>query len=222
MRIRKQMRGNRHHAPRAGSAAPHTAPAATHAELAAVHTELTAMRAELAAVRAELAALRAAVTASGPAGDEAGTGGDDIVDRYLAWRSGPLVRIGKALARRSGTPASGDQPVRWRGAAMRTLCQVLLAPSIDAADRHRLVGDAVTDLLGDTGWRNDADLIRALIEVRDTAAPLAGTVRADEWDWPAPGTPITRHEPLPGSDGTHVALVVAPGLRTAPPLVVAG
>ncbi|GAB7036671.1 MULTISPECIES: hypothetical protein [Catenuloplanes] len=211
MRIRKQVRANRHRDLRADLTALRTG-------LAAAHTDLTALRAGLDAARTELAVLRTTLGAPVSAGPAA----DDAVARYLAWRSGPLVRTGKALARRAGTAASAEQPVRWRGAAMRALCEVLLDPSTEATDRHRLVGEVVTDLLGDTAWRNDADLIRALIDVRDTAAPLAGAIRAGEWDWPSPGAPIAGHDVLPGSDGTHVALVVAPGLRTAPPLVVAG
>ncbi|MDP9793884.1 ribosomal protein L29 [Catenuloplanes nepalensis] len=206
---------------RAESATAQAELATLRAESAAVRAELAGLRAESAALRAEVAAVRVAVAAPDSAGPADGR--DDLAERYLAWRSGPLVRIGKALARRAGPTASGDQqPVRWRGAAMRALCLALLDPAVDAQDRHRHVGDAVTELLGDTGWRNDADLIRALIDVRDGATPLTAAVRPGDWTWPSPGGPIDHHDVLPGSDGTRVALVVAPALRTVPPLIVAG
>lgn len=179
------------------------------------NADLTALRTDLAALRAELLALRSEVHAARPA-DPAPA--DDLTARYAAWRSGPLVRLGKALARR----APQDAPaVRWRGAAMRAVCLVLLDPAHDAAARHQGLSEAVTTLLGDTGWRNDADLIRVLIETRDAAAALSPA----DWAWPADdGLPVdpARHEVLPGSTGDHVALVVAPALRSLPALIVAG
>jgi hypothetical protein len=192
MRLRQQMRARRH-----------LEAATTRADLASLRTEVAALRAELAALRPEPVAPPA----------------DDVARDYLAWRAGPLLRLAKALTRRTG---SAEPPALARGNAMRALCEVLLAA--EAEDRHRRVGDTVTDLLGDTSWRNDADLIRTLIEARDGAAPLRAAVSPHEWIWPVPGAAVSpdRHEVLPGSEGARVAAVAAPGLRAALPLVVAG
>ncbi|WP_033339000.1 hypothetical protein [Catenuloplanes japonicus] len=174
-------------------------------------SELAALRAEVAALRAEVAALRPSPPP--PA--------DDLAQDYRTWRDGPLLRLAKVLTRRAGS----DAPAPARGAAMHALCRVLLTPATDAETRHRLVGDTVTDLLGDTSWRNDAALVRTLIEARDGATPLRDAVAVHEWLWPAGGVALdpARHDILPGSEGGRVVATAAPGLRGAVlPLVVAG
>ncbi|MFI5843298.1 hypothetical protein ACIA8K_26660 [Catenuloplanes sp. NPDC051500] len=213
MRLRKQMRARRD-------------PALPPAGVAALLAEVASLRAEAAAVHATLDTVRATLEVLRPGPEVAPA--DDVARDYVVWRDGPLLRLAKALTRRPGPAASADSPVEppalARGNAMRALCQVLLAPATDPQDRHRRVGETVTELLGDLSWRNDAGLIRTLIEVRDGAATFAGAVAADEWNWPVPDAPLApgRYEILPGSEGARVAAVAAPGLRGVLPLVVAG